>query len=389
MQTQPNRLLVSGWRALAQSYAIVNQFQCVELLRRPSVELYFQDLPFCDPNWGSVRGIFSPVDEDAIAGIPPLPTGLIADVELRIGFPIDLAARPIARRTFVFGTAEYCAVPTENVAGGESLERAHRMNDSTVIITPSKWSRAGFIRSGADGDRVRVVPHGVDPAIYHPPTSAQRAAAREKHRIEDDEFVFLHVGAMSWNKNVGAILQAFASVLTRYPRAKLYLKGMDTLYPSRRMALAAGDVLAEHDREAILSRVEYIGRPFSFGEMASLYHAADCYVSPYKAEAFNIPVLEAAACGLAVICTDGGSTDDFTTDDFVWRIESTKVEGYSDGVRTTSLQPNPDHLEELMHAIVLDDAFRHQAFQQGPEYVQRGFTWKHVVDNLLATLFPG
>ncbi|KAJ3024471.1 hypothetical protein HDV00_000914 [Rhizophlyctis rosea] len=46
--------------------------------------------------------------------------------------------------------------------------------------------------------------------------------------------------------------------------------------------------------------------------MCKLYNAADCYISPYTAEGFNLPVLEALACGIPVVVTKGGPTDDFT-----------------------------------------------------------------------------
>jgi tetratricopeptide (TPR) repeat protein len=56
--------------------------------------------------------------------------------------------------------------------------------------------------------------------------------------------------------------------------------------------------------------------------MASLYRACDVFVSPYRGEGFCLPALEAMACGLPVIVTDGGATDDFV-DEFVgWKIDS-------------------------------------------------------------------
>ena len=38
---------------------------------------------------------------------------------------------------------------------------------------------------------------------------------------------------------------------------------------------------------------------------------ADAYVTPYRAEGFNLPALEAQTCGTPVIATHGGATDDF------------------------------------------------------------------------------
>jgi glycosyltransferase involved in cell wall biosynthesis len=46
-------------------------------------------------------------------------------------------------------------------------------------------------------------------------------------------------------------------------------------------------------------------------QMRQLYAAADLYASPYRAEGFNLPVIEAVACGCPVLVTRGGATDDF------------------------------------------------------------------------------
>jgi glycosyltransferase involved in cell wall biosynthesis len=128
----------------------------------------------------------------------------------------------------------------------------------------------------------------------------------------------------------------------------------------------------------------------STARMARLYHAADCYVSSYLAEGFNLPVLEAAACGLPVICTAGGSTDDFVTDDFALRVESTLARLRVEGVpEARGLAPDHDHLVHLMLCMADDEEFRVAARRAGPAYVTERFTWERIVDRLLPVLLPG
>jgi len=118
-----------------------------------------------------------------------------------------------------------------------------------------------------------------------------------------------------------------------------------------------------------------------------LYQAADCYVSPYLAEGFNLPVLEAAACGLPVICTGGGSTDDFVTDQFARKIES--VEAIVGDQELVLLRPDVGHLTALMCSAIEDSGWRELAAKQGPLHVRSGYTWDIVVDRLVRELLHG
>lgn len=120
--------------------------------------------------------------------------------------------------------------------------------------------------------------------------------------------------------------------------------------------------------------------------MALLYQVADAYVSPYRSEGFNIPVLEAAASGIPIICTSGGATEDFVTETFARKIESTRRSDTQEGQEAVWLEPKLDHLIALMTSTIEDNSWRSLAAKAGPLHVEANYTWDRVVATLLHDL---
>lgn len=384
------RIIIEGWRFLPHSYAIANQFQLLEMLNRPNLQIYHRDIPYVSKTWQPVTGLFPPTAETALRNIPNPSPHQPADATLRMYAPFNLNSSP-TNRTAVFGCTEW-GIVTKSILKGmgvTSIAETHA-NSNAMIITPSDWSKDGFIRSGAEASRVAVVPLGVNPQIYHPLSTTDRISLRQKLGI-DNCFVFLNVGVMcNSSQGVGRLLKAFATIVDRYPDTKLILKGRDAIFPSKDSIAQAGQVaLTNAQMEKVRPRIVYVGQTLAFTELAQLYQAADAYVSPYLAEGFNLPVLEAAACGLPVICTKGGPTDDFINSDFALAINSTlKTNNTEDGDTLWFVVPQQEHLVELMQTVIEKTLFRERAREAGPSWVVQHFTWKQVVDRLLDVLVP-
>jgi glycosyltransferase involved in cell wall biosynthesis len=379
------RLTIEGWRFIPHSYAIVNQFQCLELLRRPDIEIRHRDMPYFLPQWTKVSGLLDPASEAALRDIPAPIDGQKPDACLRIDYPHRLESIP-GVRTAVFMTAEFGCVPTPNISGARPLAQWQRETD-VLLITPSQWSRQGILRSGIDPARVLVVPHGIDPGLFYPLGPDERQTLRRKMQV--DEFHFLHLGAMTGNKNIPLLLKAFAAVVRRHPRAKLVLKGLDALYNSRGIIAQSGaEGLTSEEVNLVKPRIAYLGNTLSFIQLRELYQALDAYVAPYSAEGFNLPALEAAASGMPLICTAGGATDDFTTPDFALPVEAGRVEVNINGVPGCQLAPSLDSLIAQMTAAIEHPEFAARARIAGPRFVANGFLWSQAVDRLIEVLAP-
>jgi len=375
-------LVVEGWRFICHSYAIVNQWQLLALLRRNEVALHIRDVPFFNPNWKRVHGLFAPAQEAALAELPMADVNTIPATTLRISFPYNFS--PLAQgRLAVYGTAEYGIVPPSYLTGSNDI-RSLAQNESFMVITPSHWSAAGFLQLGLRADQVVVIPHGVDTTVYRP-DAQNREAARKQLRLGG--FVFLTVGAMTGNKGMHGLLRAFARVAQKHSDTTLILKGADDLYNSYDMLQSCLTNMSVHDQHMIANRMIYFGKTFSMEDMAKLYRLADAYVSPYSAEGFNIPVLEGAASGLPVICTSGGPTDDFVKDSFARKIRNKLLPIRQENINGHFLQPDVDHLTDLMVEVIENATWRRAATVTGPQHVASNYTWDTVTQLLTDALF--
>jgi len=372
-------ILVQGWRGISHSYAMVNQYQLLALLQRPDVTLFHDDLPFFHPHW-SAKTCAAGFDAERvrkIAAVPP-PGGAAPDVTYRIAFPYRFYGAP-AGRLFVFGTAEKRRVPADFVYQGDEAWKRYPV-ETVDIVTPSNWSKEGFLRYGFHERRVHVVPHGVDPAIFRPMPRDQRQGERRANGLPEDKFIFLNLGATTANKGLEILIRAFAAVNAKYPDTVLLLKDARALY-----GFSAEDDV--HDAiekfglpPALWGAIGVIPDNLDLETMRRLYCMADAYVSPYSAEGFNLPPLEAAACGVPVLVTQGGATDDYVHPSFARPIAARHLsQGGEDW-----LEVDFDSLVAGMEEMAAGRAGCNPAV--AVPWIAEHFSWAKAADKLLAVL---
>jgi glycosyltransferase involved in cell wall biosynthesis len=366
-------LVVEGWRRSSHSYALVNQHQLRHLAQDSRFALAHLDIPLPRPEWARADAGLPVEARQLVESVPP--PAVAADVVYRISWPLRVYGTDSAR-VFVFGTSETQWLPPQ-WCQGRSGTSADVERHAVEIITPSNWSRTGFVASGFDEHRVHVIPHGVDPTLFWHPAAEEKLRVRAELGIPEDAHVFLSIGAMTVNKGIGQLVAAFAIHHQRNPQAILLLKGGEQLYGNL-LGIAlkeAAGLVPGRITTAVQRAVRYSGRNLTLTELAKLYRASDAYVSPYRAEGFNLPVLEALASGLLPIVSAGGSTDDFCPDALSLKV-ATRVMPYKDG--GVNLDPNLESLVACLQRSVDDEALRRRVAVEGPRWVGERLTWAHV-----------
>jgi glycosyltransferase involved in cell wall biosynthesis len=143
--------------------------------------------------------------------------------------------------------------------------------------------------------KVKVVYHGFDSDLFQSTTTNDDIL--RQHSIEPKKYL-LYVGAIQPRKNIQVLLEAFELERKRHADMKLVLAGEKAWLWKETM-----DAIEKHPfREDII----VTGR-VSFKDLASLYAHAKMFVFPSLYEGFGIPVLEAMAAGIPVICSDNSS----------------------------------------------------------------------------------
>jgi glycosyltransferase involved in cell wall biosynthesis len=323
-------LLVEGWTRYIHSYAIVNLMQLVALQKhcQHRFRLIKKEAAPYQSRWETTHpSVMLTAEEDEVFSRIPDYNGEKIDLVYRISFPFDIRGAPANVPIILFYTSEEQMLSNDMFVGGTVQDFVQKCRDGKILpVTPSSWSAEACVPLGI---HATVIPHGIHLDVFSPNMS-QRDNIRRALHIPSDAFVFLHVGAMTMNKNVSGILEGFVKIAKSNPNVYLLLKGQ-TLYNSKNafmgyiQQLTQRGVIQESMLQHLQSHVCLLMKDATSQEMASLYNAADCYIAPYYQEGFNLPVLEALACGLPVIVPDGGPTNDFVPAECSFKIPCSRT----------------------------------------------------------------
>lgn len=266
------------------------------------------------------------------------------------------------------------------------LDACRRMDE---IWVPSSFSARVFTTSGFPPDRVRVFPLGVDTSRFHPGAPPLPLPGGRR-------FVFLSVFEWTPRKGWDILLRAFTRAFTDRDDVCLVLKthsnGPD-YDASGRTIWACVQAMLQRDcrRPApVLVLPEVIPQ----GQVPSLYRAADCFVLPSRGEGWNLPALEALACGVPVIATRWSGHLDYLNDDNAYLVEVEALEparwpghpadeAYRGGHWA---RPSVEHLAHLMRWVYEHPHEALERAERGRRQVAEQLTWDRCAASMLQRL---
>lgn len=235
------------------------------------------------------------------------------------------------------------------------------------VTTYTEFSRAAIEANLKEPPKrpVEVLPHGVDHAPFRRYDKGERARLRQ-HLGWTDSFVVMNVARNAGRKMWVRLLDAVDLARKQNPRIKLYahtvafenyaLSGHNLLEIRRDLKLE-GFVQFHSEMRDGSKGISYngIGQGENRVGLIDLYNAADIFVSTSGAEGWNLPLTEAAACGLPCVAPMYSGAWEVCRD-WACGIPVDNYETHSTGLRYAAVKP--ETVSDLILQLAQDSARR-------------------------------
>jgi glycosyltransferase involved in cell wall biosynthesis len=154
------------------------------------------------------------------------------------------------------------------------------------------------------GSKVTAIPLGIDLDRFRPDAQS-RQAIREELGMADHELLLVAAGHLGSEKGIDLVLEAVALAIRGEPRLEARLAVMGTGAPDR-IAL-----VHQIGHERLGNRVAFLGQR---SDPERVFAAADLVVHTPRLEAFGLVVVQAMACGAAVVASRVGGIPEIVVD---------------------------------------------------------------------------
>lgn len=198
------------------------------------------------------------------------------------------------------GTRRMLSNPTHPFTFVRDLIRYRSGIHRTVVVLSREEATTLERTYGRIRPDVRVIPNGVDLDRFHPPTAAERTAARARFNLDDEDRVALFVGHEFGRKGLDVAIAA----LVHAPTVLLLVVGGNAQH-------RLDEARADAERLGVSERVLFLGPRL---DIPGLFAASDLFVLPSAYEANALVVLEALAAALPVVATRVGYAPEVIVD---------------------------------------------------------------------------
>jgi autotransporter strand-loop-strand O-heptosyltransferase len=176
-----------------------------------------------------------------------------------------------------------------------------------MLWVPTEWQRRVTIEQGYPEDRIMVVPEGVDGEKFRP--APQIAIKQLPRYLLNDKFKFIIFGRWDYRKATAEMMRAFIEEFKPSEPVEL-LVSIDNPFPVDGLQTTEERLSANGLLDPRIVNIGYVSRE----DYVRYLQYADVFLSCSRSEGWNLPLIEAIACGTPTIASNYGAQLDFCKD---------------------------------------------------------------------------
>ena len=287
---------------------------------------------------------------------------------------------PIVNIAITYGNKMNVLQPCPGIQIGYTVWESTRLPDDWLepmqiphqLWTPSTFCKKVMVNHGFDSEKIRVVPEGIDPKIFHPDVTPLPGSEKIKG------FKFLNVGKYEERKCTPYMIRAFDEEFKNEKDVVLILschnpfeKGFDIRKKLESLELQCPE------------KILLINPVKEHHSVAQLYASCDAFLFPSRAEGWGLPIIEALACGLPTIVTNYSGQTEYLTEEMAYLLDydyediQTPFFISKDGYYGQWARPDMNQFRYYLRYIYENQAEARQKGLNAAKIVHDNWTWEH------------
>lgn len=169
----------------------------------------------------------------------------------------------------------------------------NKINKFNEIWVPTQWQRDSIIEQGANPDKVKIIPEGVDVDTFKP--------IEIPPKKDGDKFKFLLFGRWDYRKSTTEVIKTFGETFKNNPNVEL-IASVENPYPYDETR-STKDRIKKH--KVNYPNITYLKFP-PREDYIKYLQEGDVFLSCARSEGWNLPLIEAMSCGTPSIYSNWG-----------------------------------------------------------------------------------
>ena len=254
------------------------------------------------------------------------------------------------------------------------VSQANKMDE---IWVPSEFNKQTMLACGLKRP-IYKIPLGVDTHYFNPGIKSVKNS--------NNDYVFFTNIEWGERKNPQMQLQQFNKTFKASDDVCLIAK-----LNNRDPSINLQNEIKKLNLKNTGGRIYFIiNRVFDFYQLPLLYRSIDCYITAGRGEGWDMPLMEAMACGLPTIATNWGAHQEFATDENSYLLNITGTIPaqakcpYYDGFNWAD--PDAEHFSALLEDVYNNPERAKQKGLLAAGEMQEQWSWGNTVDKILKRL---